>query len=155
MLGCETGAEFLNWGHLPLSEFRNFAGPGRGESGPGVGSGGRKKMTNNRGKSVPGDESRFRVLGWERGAEFLNWGHLPMPEFRNLAGPGRSGPIVPHFLPTLSVRLGAGFAGLGWADSHFSGPHRCGLKMDRFRLSDYASARAGPGRLFNTPLGVA
>jgi len=66
VLGWETGAEFLNWGHLPLSEFRNFAGPGRGESGPGVGSGGRKKMTNNRAKSVRGDESRFRVLGWER-----------------------------------------------------------------------------------------
>ena len=87
--------------------------------------------------------------------EFLNWGHFPLPEFRNWARLGWAGPMVPHFLPTLSVRLGAGFAGLGWADSHFSGPHRCGLKMDRFRLSDYASARAGPGRLFNTPLGVA
>ena len=39
VLGWGTGAEFLIWGHLPLSEFRNFAGPGRGESGPGVGSG--------------------------------------------------------------------------------------------------------------------
>ena len=75
-----------------------------------------------------------------------------MPEFRFWARLGWAGPMVPHFLPTLSVRLGAGFAGLGWADSHFSGPHRCGLKMDRFRRSDYASARAGPGRLFNTPL---
>ena len=60
VLGWGTGAEFLIWGHLPLSEFRNLVGPGRGNSGPGVGSGGRKKMTNNRGKSVPGDESRFR-----------------------------------------------------------------------------------------------
>ena len=53
--------------------------------------------------------------------------------------------MVPHFLPTLSVGLGAGFAGPGWADSHFSEPHRCGLEMDRFRLSRYASALAGPG----------
>ena len=40
------------------------------------------------------DGCGFPALGWERGAEFLNWGHLPMPEFRNLAGPGRAGPIV-------------------------------------------------------------
>ena len=98
-------------------------------------------------KSVPGDESRFRVLGWERGAEFLNWGHLPMPEFRNLAGPGRSGPIVPHFLPTLSVRLCAGLAGPGRADSHLSGPHRRSENGPIPTLSvRLCAGRAGPGR---------
>ena len=84
------------------------------------------------------------MLGWETGAEFLNWGHLPLSEIRNLAGPGRAGLIVPHILPTLSVRVCAGLAGPGRADSHSRG-RSCALKMDRFRLSRYAFARTGLG----------